>query len=158
MSGAAIEALKQGAGLLFEAFKARRSRLIHVGLISYESTAAVILPLTEVSTAEDFQNEVNLVLHTLEPGGSSGLGGAFRLLARVMPHHKPSLVYIFSDGEPTDDWRPARDEIRPHVARLYGIGCGLGANMAALAEIVDETFHLGDLLMDRLITTFTGFN
>ena len=148
MSGAPLEALKQGLQLLCGTFISRSKRPVHVGLISYESTARQIAPLRAVD---------EFILPKLEAGGSSGLGGAFRLLARTMPEHNPSLVYIFTDGEPTDDWEDAVDPLRSRANKLVAIGCGPKANTAALESLVDKAYQVRELTPDLLFETFRAF-
>src|SRR5262249_47270676 len=106
MYGAPLEALKQGVQLLFGTFISRSKRPIHVRLIGFESTARELIAL---------QHVIGLELPPLDAAGSSGLGGALRLLASTMPDHDPSLVYIFTDGEPTDDWETTVEPLRRRV-------------------------------------------
>ncbi len=148
MSGAPLEAMKQGLQLLCGTFISRSKRPILIRLIGYESTAREIAPLRDVT---EFQ------LPRLDAGGSSGLGGAFRFLERTMPEHDPSLVYVFTDGEPTDDWDAALESLRPHIARIVGVGCGMSANMETLAPIVDRAFQVRELTPDLLFDTFRAF-
>jgi uncharacterized protein YegL len=148
MSGAPLEALKQGLQLLCGTFISRSRRPVHVGLIGYDSTARQIEPMRAV---DEFG------LPKLEAGGSSGLGGAFRLLARTMPQHDPSLVYIFTDGEPTDDWEDAVQPLRSRTQKLVVIACGPKANTATLEPIVDKAFQVRELTPDLLFETFRAF-
>src|SRR5271154_4225246 len=84
MSGAPLEALKQGLHLLCATFIARSQRPVKISLIGYESTARAISPLVDVN---DFE------MPTLEAAGSSGLGGALRLVGDTMPDHDPTFIY-----------------------------------------------------------------
>src|SRR5512135_689920 len=129
MSGAPLEAMKQGLQLLCATFISRSKRPVQIRLIGYESTAREIAPLRDVTEFE---------LPRLDAAGSSGLGGAFRFLSDTMPEHDPSLVYVFTDGEPTDDWDVALESLRPHITRIVGVGCGMSANMEALTPMVDR--------------------
>ncbi len=148
MSGAPLEAMKQALQLLCGTFISRSNRSVQLRIIGYESTAHEIAPLRDITEFE---------LPRLDAAGSSGLGGAFRLLSTTMPEHEPSLVYVFTDGEPTDDWDTALESLRPHIARIFGVGCGLSANMDALAPMVDRAFQVRDLTPDLLFDTFRAF-
>jgi uncharacterized protein YegL len=145
MVGAPLEALKQGLHLLVSTFIARSQRLVQVGLIGYESTARLITPLAEVN---DFE------MPTLDAEGSSGLGGAFRLLASNMTDHNPTLVYIFTDGEPTDDWEAAMEALRPRIQKFYGVLCGPTADSTSLDTQLNKIFLGRELTPDLLAETF----
>jgi uncharacterized protein YegL len=148
MFGAPLEALKQGLRLLCGTFISRSKRPVRISLIGYDSAAREIAPLQDVT---DFE------MPKLDAAGSSGLGGAFRLLARTMPEHSPSLVYVFTDGEPTDDWEVAIEALRPRVVRVVGVVCGLTANGAVLEPVLDRVFQMRELTPDLLFDTFRAF-
>ena len=148
MYGAPLESLKQGVQLLFGTFISRSKRPIHVRLIGYESAAHELVQL---------QHVIGLELPRLDAAGSSGLGGALRLLSSTIPDHDPSLVYIFTDGEPTDDWELALDSLRPRVRAIVGIVCGLSASGAALVPALDRVLQMRDLTPDVLFDTFRVF-
>jgi uncharacterized protein YegL len=148
MTGAPLEALKQGLQLLCGTFISRSKQPVQISLIGYESTARQIAPLQDVS---------EFMLPKLESGGSSGLGGAFRLLTRTMADHDPSLVYIFTDGEPTDDWEVAVEPLRPRLKKIVGIACGPRANVSGLTPVADRVFQVRELTPDLLFETFRPF-
>jgi uncharacterized protein YegL len=145
MTGAPLEALKQGLQLLCGTFIARCTRSVHISLIGYESAPRVITALQPVG---------DYTMPTLDAAGSSGLGGAFRLLANTMPENTSPLVYVFTDGEPTDDWEIAIEPLRARVRQIVGIGCGPTANMTMLSSIADPTFQMRELTPDLLYDTF----
>lgn len=148
MSGAPLEALKQGLQLLCATFITRSKRPVQIRLIGYGSTPREIASLRDIHEFE---------MPKLEAAGSSGLGGAFRLVADTMPAHDPSLVYVFSDGEPTDDWEVAIVPLRTRVRKIVGVACGPAASGTALKQIVDQAFQVRDLTPDILFETFRGF-
>lgn len=86
------------------------------------------------------------------------MGGAFRLLLGQMSDHRPTLVYIFTDGEPTDAWESPLATLRPRVQKIYGLVCGLSADKNLLAPIADESFFVHDLDSDKLFGTFRAFS
>jgi uncharacterized protein YegL len=148
MDGAPLEALKQGLQLLCGTFISRSKRPVKISMITFESTAREIASLRDVTEFD---------LPRLEAAGSSGLGGAFRLVSEVMPDHDPSLVYVFTDGEPTDDWEAAIEALRPRVKTVVGIACGPVASTAALEPVLDRVFQMRDLMPDLLFDTFRSF-
>ncbi len=148
MVGAPIEALKQGLHLLCATFIARSQRPVQVGLIAYESAAHSITRLADVNEFE---------MPSLDAAGSSALGGAFRLLGATMPDHDPTLVYIFTDGEPTDDWDPALASLRPRVQKIFGVLCGPSADSTSLDARLDKLFRVRELTPDLLSETFRSF-
>jgi uncharacterized protein YegL len=149
MSGAPLEALKQGLHLLCATFIARSQRPVKISLIGYESTARVISPLVEVN---DFE------MPTLEAAGSSGLGGALRLVRDTMPENNPTLIYVFTDGEPTDDWEAAIESVRPRVQKIFGIICGPSADGTILDTKLDGVFSVRELTPDLLSETFRSLS
>ena len=148
MSGAPLEALKQGLHLLCATFISRSKRPVQIALIGYESTAREISPLAD---AHKFETP------KLDAAGSSGLGGAFRLVSSQMPDHDPTLLYIFTDGEPTDDWEIAIASLRPRVRNILGIICGPAANSTALDPLIDKLYRVRELTPDLLFETFRSF-
>jgi uncharacterized protein YegL len=151
MTGAPLEAMKQGVHLLRGTLVSRSTRPVMLSVISYESTAAEIMPLTQLAEKEEFK------LPNLIAGGTSGLGGALKLLSRKLTDHQPTLIYLFTDGEPTDDWESPTAEMRSRVQRIFGLACGLSPDKAALSKIVDESHYLRDLTPDSLFMTFRRF-
>lgn len=147
MSGAPLEALKQGVHLLWNALSARWGRTTLISVIAYESAAKEIIPLTDV--------QAGLHLPPLEAAGSSALGGAFRLLASRLTGHHPTLVYLFTDGDPTDDWEKAAALVRSRVDKIVGIACGLTVKEALFDAIANESYSLSHLTTEALTTTFT---
>src|SRR4051794_15492065 len=85
MSGAPLEALKQGLGLLCATFIARSKRPVQVCMVGFESTSQEIGALSDVNGFE---------LPPLESAGSSALGRAFRLVEAQAPDYQPTLVYV----------------------------------------------------------------
>ncbi len=147
MIGAPLEALKQGIHLLYRAFTSRNARPVLLSVITYESTATEVMPLTDISTLKEIS------LPDLDAGGSSGLAKAFRLMGARMPAHRPTLVYLLTDGEPTDDWEDALREVRPRVDKIFGLACGIRANEATFDKLVDQAFWIDDLEPDALFST-----
>src|SRR5688500_4737998 len=87
MAGAPLEALKQALHLLCGTFISRSKQPIKVGVISYESTPKEITPLGDVQAFE---------MPTLEAGGASNLGKAFRLVSEKLSESDPTVIYVFT--------------------------------------------------------------
>ena len=54
--------------------------------------------------------------------------------------YKP-LVFLLTDGQPTDKWKPAAEAVRkannPKIANIYAIGCGPDVDTNILRQITD---------------------
>src|SRR5262249_60236636 len=84
----------------------------------------------------------------------TSLGAALKLLVKCLQRevvkstptqkgdYKP-LVFMLTDGQPTDDWEPAAEAIRrannPKIANIYAIGCGPDVDPAVLRQVT----HIG---------------
>ncbi|MCC7208998.1 MAG: hypothetical protein IT323_16935 [Anaerolineae bacterium] len=145
MTGAPLEALKQGVNLLRNTLIARAARPSVVHAIAYESTPHALS--SEPLTPGD------LSLPALEPGGASNLGRALRLLGEQMAPEDNGLLYIFTDGEPTDDWEAALVSIRARVERVYAVLCGPAASEMPFAGRVDRAYRMGDFSPERALDT-----
>lgn len=59
------------------------------------------------------------------------------------------LVFLFTDGQPTDDWRSAVKRLKslnsPRIANIYAIGCGEDTDFSVLTEITDIVFKVKDM-------------
>ncbi len=108
MSGEPIEQVKNGVQMLISALRADPYALetVHVGVITFDGTAKVAVPLTELTA---FQQP------NLQASGSTSLGAGLSLVADCAVKDvlkststqkgdwKP-MVFIMTDGGPTDDW------------------------------------------------------
>ncbi|MDR0550070.1 MAG: VWA domain-containing protein [Deltaproteobacteria bacterium] len=132
---------------------------VYVSFISFATKAKLIAPLTEVS-------EVEPPTLALRPGTS--LGAALdllreRLQKEVVHTTKETkgdwrpLVFILTDGQPTDDWRKALNDLRsvkPSLAHIYAFGCGDEVDFETLAQIADVSFQVQALTQDSLAKLF----
>ena len=85
-----------------------------ISLITFESIAKQVVPLTDLIS---FQEPV------LDAGGATSLGEALELLSNKLDTEvikssleqkgdwKP-LVFIMTDGQPTDNWQKGIDELK----------------------------------------------
>ncbi len=163
MSGAPIEAVNRGIEIFKQEVMADpfASETVHVGIIVFSSSAQMITNgLVPIE---------NLDIPTLEAGGLTALGSAFRVLKdslkkdirKSVPGEKKGdwkpLVFILTDGMPTDDWEQAREEIiqqkEKKLVNLITVGCGPDIDEENLKKIsVGPTFR-----MDNSENSFKAF-
>jgi uncharacterized protein YegL len=129
---------------------------VWISIITFAGTATQILPLSEMIGIRAPQLKV-------QPG--TNLGAALRLLresiAREVRTHsaqtkgdwKP-LVFLLTDGMPTDDWRAEAKLLKEPTSsggkkmNFIGIGCGDDANPLVLNEIADTVLMMGESELD----------
>lgn len=147
MSGEPIEAVKNGLQVLVSTLRQEPYALetAYLSIITFDSSAQQVIPLTELSA---FQQP------NLEANGCTALGEALALLAKrvdtevtkttkeVKGDWKP-LVFIMTDGEPTDDLNKGLAEFKK---RKFGIvvacAAGQGANTDTLKKITENVVQL----------------
>lgn len=152
MAGPAIEAVTQGVQSLSREVKTNPLALetAYLSVITFSREAQQVVPLTE---ALFFQPPPLRI----RPG--TALGAALRLLQQCIEKevrkttptqkgdYKP-LVFLLTDGQPTDDWRPAvaaLQQLQPRPAYIYAIGCGPDADLEVLYSLSDRVLLMSDL-------------
>jgi uncharacterized protein YegL len=122
-----------------------------VGVITFDSDARMVT--NGLAPIEQFQPP------SLSASGSTALGRAFQVLQQSLDSDvKPAvkggekgdwkpLVFIFTDGEPTDEWQTPRQEIlnrqQRKVLNVITVGCGPGINEQNLKAIaIGPTFRM----------------
>ncbi|AXY77757.1 VWA domain-containing protein [Paraflavitalea soli] len=147
MTGEPIESLKNGVQVLISTLRQDPYALetAYLSVITFSTSAQQLVPLTELST---FQ------MPDLQAAGTTSLGEALNLLAqrvevevaRTTAEQKGDwkpLVFIMTDGEPTDDWQRGLNEYRK---RKFGmvIACAAGraANTNVLKQVTDTVVQL----------------
>lgn len=146
MVGEPIVAVNQGLQFLKNDLEnePRAVESIWISIISFGGRATVDVPMTEL---------LSFLPPTLNAEGSTPLGEALRLLNQAIDHdiilgsgqhtgdYKP-LVFLFTDGEPTDEWRTAAQEVKQRTqaktANIIAIGCGSNVNVSTLKEITES--------------------
>lgn len=147
MTGEPIESLKNGVQVLISSLRQDPYALetAWLSVITFSSAAQQLVPLTELST---FQ------MPDLQAAGTTSLGEALRLLAQKVDTEvarttadqkgdwKP-LVFIMTDGEPTDDWQKGLDEYRKRkFGMVIACAAGQGANTNVLKQVTDTVVQL----------------
>lgn len=162
MSGAPIQAVNQGVALLFNELMntPQAVETCWISVITFESQAQQVVPLTELTKFNPPQ---------LQTGGSTSMGQALDLLGQALDRevlgnagerkgdYKP-LIFLLTDGEPTDDWNSALSRLRSRTqkkpATIIALGCGGGANMTTLKQIADVSLLLQDATPDNISAFF----
>jgi uncharacterized protein YegL len=163
MLGAPIEAVRRGVELFAQEVRADTfaSQTVHVGVITFDSDARMItsglVPIEQFPPPQ------------LSVSGSTALGRALQVLQQSLDTDvKPSvkgeekgdwkpLVFILTDGEPTDEWQTPRQEIlnrqQRKVINVITVGCGPFINEQNLKAIaIGPTFR-----MDNSEASFIAF-
>ena len=157
MAGAPIESVRLGLEQFAREVKndptARDA--VHVGLITFGGEANFVTH--GLVSFDSFQTP------SLSAGGETPLGQAFYLLIESLDKDiktsvkggtkgdwKP-LVFILTDGKPTDQWREPRDEIlrrqKNKVLNIITVGCGPFVNQQNLVDIAGNdgiSFNVGN--------------
>ncbi len=131
MTGEPIEAVKNGMQILISALRQDPYALetAFISVIIFDSVAQQLVPLTDLSS---FQ------IPEIRAAGGTSLGAALSLVsqcvdrevqrssAEVKGDWKP-LVFIMTDGVPTDDYQNGLNEFKSKKIGL-AIACGAGAH------------------------------
>ena len=147
MMGEPIAAVDTGVQTLVGALRTDPYALetAYLSVITFESSARQITPLTELST---FQAPA------ISAGGGTSLGAALSLLAQkidsevvkttpeVKGDWKP-LVFIMTDGCPTDNWQTGLAEFKKRKTGIV-VACaaGQGADTNVLKQITECVVQL----------------
>lgn len=147
MHGEPIEAVKNGVQVLVSTLRQDPYALetAYLSIITFDSNAKQIVPLTELSM---FQ------MPDIQASGTTSLGDALALIANKMNTEvvkttfeqkgdwKP-LVFIMTDGEPTDDFRKGLAEFKKQkFGMIVACAAGQGANTNTLKEITEVVVQL----------------
>ena len=147
MYGEPIEAVKTGMQVLVSALRQDPYALetAYLSVITFNSTAQQVSTLTELSA---FQQP------NLDANGCTALGEALSLLAQKVDQEvtkttaevkgdwKP-LVFIMTDGEPTDDLNKGLAEFKKRkFGMVVACAAGQGANIDTLKKITESVVQL----------------
>jgi uncharacterized protein YegL len=147
MTGEPIESVKNGIQVLISSLRQDPYALetAYLSIITFDSTAKQVIPLTELSL---FQ------MPTLTATGATALGAALELLversnaevAKSTPEVKGDwkpLVFIMTDGVPTDDWQRGVAEFKKGKFGIV-VACAAGhqADTGFLKQVTDTVLQL----------------
>jgi uncharacterized protein YegL len=145
MAGSPIESVKSGIRALHSELMGDPSAVetAYLSVITFASSAQQAVPLTEV---------VQFVPPDLQAGGLTALGEALGLLLDRMKQELRTttqeqkgdwrpLIFILTDGLPTDSWERAADELkRGKSGNIIAVACGeQGAQAAETLKRVGNT-------------------
>lgn len=142
MFGEPIEAVKNGVQVLVSTLRQDPYALetAYLSIITFDNSAQQVTPLTELAA---FQQP------NLQASGCTALGDALSLLAqkadqevtKTTPDQKGDwkpLVFIMTDGEPTDDLNKGLAEFKKRKwGMVVACAAGAGANTETLKKITE---------------------
>jgi uncharacterized protein YegL len=150
MTGQPIEQVRQGLRALLDDLRAEPMAIetVYLSVITFHSTAQQVIPLTELMQFKEPQ---------IQASGATALGAALRLLTACLEKEvrknteeqkgdwKP-LVFLMTDGMPTDSWENAADEVKKQkIANLIAFAAGSNADVGNLKRMTDIVLKSDEL-------------
>jgi uncharacterized protein YegL len=147
MSGEPIEAVKNGVQIMISSLRQNPQAIetAFISIITFDSSARQIIPLTDLAS---FQ------MMDIRATGTTALGEALKLVATCIDNEvaktttenkgdwKP-LVFIMTDGVPTDDWGSGLNEFNKRkTAFTVACAAGSGADTTVLRQITQNVVSL----------------
>lgn len=147
MSGEPIEAVKNGVQVMISSLRQNPQAIetAFISVITFDSVAQQIIPLTDLAS---FQ------MVDLKATGVTALGDALKLVSNKIDNEvakttmeqkgdwKP-LVFIMTDGIPTDDWQSGLNEFKQRkTAFTVACAAGNGADTSILKQITTNVVSL----------------
>jgi uncharacterized protein YegL len=147
MSGEPIEAVKNGVQIMISSLRQNPQAIetAFISVITFDSAAQQIIPLTDLAS---FQ------MVDIRATGVTALGDALKLVANKIDTEvakttteqkgdwKP-LVFIMTDGIPTDDWQAGLAEFKKRkTAFTVACAAGSGADSSILKQITENVVSL----------------
>ncbi len=155
MTGAPISSVNQGISTLVNDLQgdSRSNEIGHLALVSFADDCRQDVPLTEI------QAFTPSTVPELKAGGRTAFGAALRKVAdcikaevrltdkakEVIGDFAP-LLFILTDGEPTDDWRGGWQELRGLGRRypyIVAVACGPDAKPDVLQQLIVQVERNG---------------
>jgi uncharacterized protein YegL len=153
MTGAPIESVKSGIRELHNELMGDPQTIesAYLSVITFNSDAEQLVPLTELPMFSP---------PDLVASGTTSLGAALKLLVNRIENEvnetteeqkgdwKP-LVFLLTDGAPTDDWESAADVVRRNVScNVICVACGEGAEPEVLKRVSETVMVMRDMTPD----------
>ncbi len=155
MAGEPIEAVRQGVKALLSDLRSDPQAIetAFLSVITFNSGAQQLNPLTELM---QFQEP------TFDASGTTALGEAITLLDQAIDKEvrkssgtqkgdwKP-LVFLMTDGEPTDSWQGPADKLKKKkVGNIIACAAGANAKTDPLKGLTEIVVKLDNLQPDTL--------
>lgn len=159
MHGDPIEAVKMGLRQLRSDLQNDPQALetVWLSVITFDSSAKQVVPLTEIGAFQE---------PNLNASGTTNLGEALQLLLTCVDKEvrkttatqkgdwKP-LIFLMTDGQPTDSWEAAADEIKQkRVGNIIACAAGPHAQASVLKRATEIVVELNNLQPDQLKAFF----
>jgi uncharacterized protein YegL len=147
MSGEPIEAVKNGVQVMISSLRQNPQAIetAFISVITFDTAAQQLIPLTDLAS---FQ------MVDIKASGTTALGDALKLVANKIDNEvakttteqkgdwKP-LVFIMTDGIPTDDWQSGMTEFKKRkTAFTVACAAGSGADANILKQITENVVSL----------------
>ena len=147
MMGEPIEAVKNGVQIMISSLRQNPQAIetAYLSIITFNTNAQQVVPLTDLST---FQSP------DITASGTTSLGQALELVSTCIDREvgtttaeskgdwKP-LVFIMTDGIPTDDIQKGLSEIKKRkTAFIVACAAGTGADTSTLKQITENVVSL----------------
>ncbi|HEX3559892.1 MAG TPA: VWA domain-containing protein [Pyrinomonadaceae bacterium] len=157
MAGDPIEAVRAGMKALVADLRGdpQAVETAYLSVITFSSSAQQVCPLTELLAFQE---------PNLDASGSTAFGAALSLLEQRADSEvrktteqqkgdwKP-LVFIMTDGQPTDTWEAAADRIKQKqksFGRIIACAAGSGADSQLLKRVTGDVVQLNSLQPEAL--------
>lgn len=160
MTGEPIEAVKNGVQVMISSLRQNPQAIetAFISIITFDSSARQLIPLTDLAS---FQ------MTDIKAVGTTNLGEALKLVAMCMDREvtkttaeqkgdwKP-LVFIMTDGIPTDDWQGGLEEFRKRKT-AFTVACAAGssADSNLLKQITENVVTLDTADSQSIAKFFT---
>jgi uncharacterized protein YegL len=162
MAGEAIEGVRDGVQLLHNELMNNPQALdtVHIAVITFASDAQMVTPLTDL---------LHFTPPPLDADGATALGAALTRLNQSLDtdiianstvqkgDYRP-LVFLLSDGDPTDAWQKPLEAVRGRaknrIGTLIALACGKSANTNVLKEVADVVLVMNSVTSDALQAYF----
>ncbi len=160
MTGEPIEAVKNGVQVMISSLRQNPQAIetAFISVITFDSTAKQVVPLTDLAS---FQ------MVDIKASGTTALGDALQVVATCIDTEvakttaeqkgdwKP-LVFIMTDGIPTDDWHKGLEEFKKRKT-AYTVACAAGSSADAnlLKQITDNVVSLDTADSQSIAKFFT---
>jgi uncharacterized protein YegL len=147
MTGEPIESLRNGVQLLVSTLRQSPQAIetAHICVITFNSSAKVLIPITDLFSFK---------MQDIDASGTTSLGDALKVLSRCIEKDvvkttketkgdwKP-IVFILTDGIPTDDWKNGLNSLRKQKTGLI-VACAAGshADTSILKQITNDVIQL----------------